>query len=166
MNYIYDMVQELIEKYSTRDPYELCDTLGIMYRIADLGSLKGFFTLVAGEPVIIISKDIDEHQQREVCAHELGHALLHMDIAKEECLHEFEVFNMRDKTEAAANLFAAHLLIDEEQADSMLQDGYDVFHVAAVLEVSVPLLNIKLLEMSTMGYDFSNAYWGDTRPFD
>ena len=48
----------------------------------------------------------------------------------------------------------------------MLQDGYDVFHVAAVLEVSVPLLNIKLLEMSTMGYDFSNAYWGDTRPFD
>ena len=45
MNYIYDMVQELIEKYSTRDPYELCDALGIMYRIADLGSLKGFFTL-------------------------------------------------------------------------------------------------------------------------
>jgi hypothetical protein len=45
LNYIYDMVQELIEKYSTRDPYELCDTLGIMYRIADLGSLKGFFTL-------------------------------------------------------------------------------------------------------------------------
>ena len=89
-----------------------------------------------------------------------------MDIAKEECLHEFEVFNMRDKTEAAANLFAAHLLIDEEQADSMLQDGYDVLHFAAVLEVSVPLLNIKLLEMSTMGYDFSNAYWGDTRPFD
>ena len=58
------------------------------------------------------------------------------------------------------------ICIDEEQADSMLQDGYDVFHVAAVLEVSVPLLNIKLLEMSTMGYDFSNAYWGDTRPFD
>ena len=98
MNYIYDMVQELIEKYSTRDPYELCDTLGIMYRIADLGSLKGFFTLVAGEPVIIISKDIDEHQQREVCAHELGHALLHMDIAKEEFMER-----MTESTKATTN---------------------------------------------------------------
>ena len=166
MNYIYDMVQDLIEKYHTRDPYELCDILGIIYRIDDLGSLKGIFSLLAGEPVIIISKDIDEHMQRQVCAHELGHALLHMDIAKEECLHEFDIYNMRDKVEAAANLFAAHLLIDEEQADSMLQDGYDVFHVAAVLGVSMPLLNLKLLEMSAMGYKFNNEYWGETRPFD
>jgi len=165
LNYIYDMVQELIEKYSTRDPYELCDALGIMYRIADLGSLKGFFTLVAGEPVIIISKDIDEHQQREVCAHELGHALLHMDIAKEECLHEFEVFNMRDKTEAAANLFAAHLLIDEEQADSMLNrfaddlltsGGRDRQGLSPVTVQAVMILLRSILEYGYKEYGLPN----------
>ena len=128
------------------------------------GAKRFSYQLRDGVPVVFLGEP--QPNFALLTLHELGHALLHMDIAKEKCLHEFDIYNMRDKTEAAANLFAAHLLIDEDQADSMLQDGYDVFHVAAVLGVSMPLLNLKLLEMSAMGYKFNNEFWGETRPFD
>lgn len=89
---------------------------------------------------------------------------LHADIAKEKCLQEFEIFDMRDRTEYEANTFAAHLLIDDEELIDLLKSGRDCFSVAMILTVNPNLLNIKLSDTNRMGYSFPTS-WGSSRLF-
>ena len=89
---------------------------------------------------------------------------LHADIAKEKCLQEFEIFDMKDRTEYEANTFAAHLLIDDEELIDLLKSGRDCFSVAMILTVNPNLLNIKLSDMNRMGYSFPTS-WGSSRLF-
>ena len=52
---IHDIVSDLVQKYGTDDPFELCRYLGVRVRITPLGSLKGLYTYIDNEPVILIS---------------------------------------------------------------------------------------------------------------
>ncbi len=160
MSYIYDMVAQTVSEYGTSDPFELCDALGITVMSEPLGSLRGLFAYVANVPVILISDSIDREDRMLTCAHELGHFFLHSDIAKENCLKEFEIFNMKSKVEYEANIFAAHLLIDDDELIGLLKDGHDAFGTAMILRVNPNLLNIKLTELNTMGGSFDTGWTG------
>ena len=164
MSYIYDLVNSTIKEHGTRDPFELCRCLGVVCSIDYLGSLSGLFTYIDDSPVIIISRDLGREEARLACAHELGHYFLHSAIAKEQVLKEFEIFNMKDKVEYDANIFAAHLLIDDDEVLGLLRSGMDVFRTATELRVNPNLLNIKLSEFNTMGYRFDTG-WGSSQLF-
>lgn len=168
MSYIYELVDELAEKYKTREPFELCERLGIMVMVRnDFLELKGMFAYVFNEPVILVSGKEDERVQRLVCAHELGHYFLHSEIAKKQCLQEFAMFgelDRTDRTEYEANTFAAHLLIEDNVMDGYLRDGYDVFETAGLLDVNVHLLNIKMTDLNRMGCQY-NLGWSDNKVF-
>lgn len=165
MNYIYDLAEELVSKYKTRDPFELCDYLGITYYYTDLGKLQGVFGIVCNTPVIFVSDKIDRRAQILVCAHELGHALLHTEIAKDQYLREFEVFNMNTKVEYQANVFAAHLLFDEDELDELFHEGRDIYSVSQMLGINVNLLNLKLALMKEAGYNYAPV-WDPKISFD
>lgn len=90
---IYEIVEELKTKYRSSDPFELCDYLGVKVAVTYLGSLKGLYTFIDDVPVILISSAIKRIPQLLVCAHELGHHVLHSDIAKQGALREFTFFN-------------------------------------------------------------------------
>ncbi|MBQ1538220.1 MAG: ImmA/IrrE family metallo-endopeptidase [Ruminococcus sp.] len=164
MSYIYDMVNELIAEHGARDPFLLCRELGVSCFTDELGGLSGLFTYIGDVPVIIVSSSLCDEDRRLACAHELGHYFLHSAIAKESTLREFEIFNMKDKVEYDANIFAAHLLIDDAEMIALLKDGHDVFRTAMELRVNPNLLNIKLSELNGMGYRFDTD-WGSTRLF-
>lgn len=86
--------------------------------------------------------------QRIVCAHELGHALMHKALCvKQEGFLEYEIFDIQDDTEYEANAFASNLLIDEKEMLEYFHDGYDVVQTARALNINVNLLLIKLIEM-------------------
>ena len=67
--------------YDTSDPEELIDAMGIklgyLPNYVDINKLKGCYGMVNGEKVILIHPDLDDIGRREVCAHELNHAVLH-----------------------------------------------------------------------------------------
>ena len=165
MSYIYDLVNDKIENFKTRNPFEMCDYCGIYLKFTnELEQLSGMYTVINEIPTVIINNNNDEYVQKMVCAHELGHHFLHQEIAREKCLQEFHIFNMCDKIEYEANVFAAHLLIDEDEMLSILKEGNDCFTAAKILDVDPNLLNLKLSDMNTMGYKF-NTSWGSTRIF-
>lgn len=165
MSYIYNLVKDKIDIYNTADPFELCDYYGIYLKYSEnLTSLSGMFTIMNDVPVVIINAKLDDVVQWMVCAHELGHFFLHSDIARERCLQEFHIFNMRDKIEYEANIFAAHLLINDDEMLDLLKEGRDCFETAKILRVDPNLLNLKLSDMNTMGYNFSTS-WGGTKIF-
>ena len=78
--------------------------------------MKGFTAQtvkIPGYPTIIsINNAYNEKSKRILCAHELGHALLH-----EECVNHFAITskNVTKEVERDANLFAVALLLDENE---------------------------------------------------
>lgn len=161
---IHEIVEDLKTRYKTTDPFELCDYLGVKVSIAPLGSLKGLYTYIDDVPVILISSAIKRIPQLLVCGHELGHHVLHSDIAKQGSLREFTFFNMRDKTEAEANRFMADLNIDDNELDELFQEGRSVSEAAQMLCFPEELVNIKIADMIRRGYEYNN-FSGNIRLF-
>ena len=164
MESIYALVTQIIKQNGTRDPFEIADCMGIYVKVADIGRQQGFFRFIDDVPCIFISSKLNMFQRILVCAHELGHYFLHSDIAKESVLREFEMFNMKDVIEHEANVFAAELLLDEDELLNHLEDGYTVFQAASMLGYNINLLYIKLNEMNRRGYDFDTS-WGNRELF-
>ena len=112
---ILGLVKGLIETWKTNDPYEIAKIYGIkvMTRSLNLKSYKAQTIKMQQYPAIIsINGAYSPLSQKVLCAHELGHALLH-----EEAVNHFDVTrqNMNTDVEYEANLFAVALLIDESK---------------------------------------------------
>ena len=70
-------VKNLIAKYNTTDPFQLCKKLGIIVLYADLVTLKGCYNHPRGRKVIVINSLLSKFAQMIIIAHELGRAILH-----------------------------------------------------------------------------------------
>lgn len=112
--HIIETVDKLVRKYHTRDPYELCQLLGIKIHYYDLQKkLKGFFYYQSRQKNIVIDHNVNGILERILVAHELGHAVLHTKIAMMHGFQEMEVFDDRSIEENEANFFAAELLLED-----------------------------------------------------
>ena len=133
--HIIETVDKLVRKYHTRDPYELCQLLGIKIHYYDLQKkLKGFFYYQSRQKNIVIDHNVNGILERILVAHELGHAVLHTKIAMMHGFQEMEVFDDRSIEENEANFFAAELL---------LEDGKMLYVPAALLDYKFSLLHEK-----------------------
>ena len=142
---------KLISRYGTRDPFRICREKGIevMFR-DDFTGQKGAFSLMLNVPFIFINNKLSDEMKRIVCAHELGHAMLHRKLCQKrtnQTIYEYEIFDIRDSTEYEANIFAANLLIDENELNEYMSYGYDIVQTARAMNLNVNLLLIKLHEM-------------------
>ena len=64
---------------------------------------------------VMISSFLSEEEKMIVAAHELGHIILHRSQLKMAPMQDDTLYNMTDNTEYQANLFAADLLIEDEE---------------------------------------------------
>lgn len=97
------------------NPYEIAEKCGIavIERDACPREFKAHTLKLEGYPVTIaISDAYTEHSKKILCAHELGHALLHA-----EGINHFSVSqkNIVTSLEYEADLFALALLMDESE---------------------------------------------------
>lgn len=103
----------LIKKYHTRDPYELAAYLNINVISKPIrGPVHGFYDKVLRRKFIVINSNLPEHLQRQTCAHEVGHALLHKGWGYYFMIEH--TFFSPGRLEREANEFAWHLLYDQE----------------------------------------------------
>lgn len=150
---IQEQVEELIRQYGTRDPDELAACLGIhIYERSDFHQLLGMYAVLDGRRCIFLNANIDEGQRRMILSHEIGHDRLHQEEGQRQGLFEFTLFNMTRRNEYEANVFAAHLLLEDEEVHSLAMEGRDVVSIARLFKVDINLLLIKLVEMKKKGY--------------
>ena len=103
---IKNLAEDLRENYNTRNPFELADKFGIKVLISKvLPADKKAYT------IIIVNGRYEYKSQMVLCAHELGHALLHSDAVNNFAVTSKNAFK---NVEYEANLFAVSLLFDEE----------------------------------------------------
>ena len=129
-------------EYGTGDPFALARKLRIEVLVRELGTLKGFYKDVYGTPFIFLSRRLTRGEARLVCAHELGHHLLHRQFAAFG-FEEVSVFSR----EYEANLFAAELLLDTKEMFDAARAGYTAEQIAAALGADVRLVTLKLSAM-------------------
>ena len=140
---IIETVEKLIKKYDTRDPYELCKCLGIKIHFYDMEKkLKGFFFYQSRQKNIVIDSNVNDILERILVAHELGHAVLHAQIAMMKGFQEMEVLDGSSLEENEANFFAAELLLEDSEVLELLSE-YSFFETAKQLYVPAALLDYK-----------------------
>lgn len=145
--YIVDRAASVLKDYG-QNPFDAATELGAYISFKDLGSLKGAYFGAMPKPTIVINESLDEHTQKIVCAHELGHFVLHRES-------NFSCENITTGSltnigilEREANIFAAAYLIDVDAAKNLLISGRTVVETASILETDVNLL---LFLFSTLG---------------
>jgi len=110
------IVERLCRKYDTRDPFEIAECLGVVLVKAQLtDNVRGFYRYWQRRKIIVINSNMPWEEQRIVCAHELGHAVLHKKVNAmflNRC-----TFLDTDQYEKEANQFASHLLISDEDVE-------------------------------------------------
>lgn len=154
IDYITEKVEHIVRQYRTRDPFVLCDELQIRIRYKDLGTaLKAYFFCQSRIKNVVINTRVPLAVGRILCAHELGHAVLHGKLAAMRGFKEMELFDAVIPTEYEANLFAAELLIDDDDLLVMLNDKEkSFFGIASELFVPVELLDFKFRMLKYKGY--------------
>ena len=147
----YLIPPKLIRKYGTRNPFLLADEKGVQIMMRDdFDRQKGAFSLMLNVPFIFINSNLSDEMKRIVCAHELGHAMLHRQLCrkmKNQTIQEYEIFDIRSTAEYEANIFAAELLIDEQDLAEYESYGYDIVQMAKASGININLLLIKYYEM-------------------
>lgn len=152
---ISESVEKLKRKYCETDPFRLCKELGIKLLYQSLGThpnaIKGFFLESKRIRTITINSDLPSIIQRIIVAHELCHATNHRATGIH-AFHEVALFDQTSELEKAANLFAAELLLDDDEVLDVLNGYTTLFAAAATLYVPIELLDFKFRVMKWKGY--------------
>ena len=107
------IVDGLVRKYKTRDPFAISAELGLIVLFKPLIDMRGFQCTLKRRKFIVINEDLDEQQQRLVCGHELAHHLLHRGINR--IFMDHNTRYVMQKYENEANCFSTELNYSDEE---------------------------------------------------
>lgn len=94
------------------------------------------------QKVIHINSDVSHDQQVIICAHELGHSILHPDLSTP-FLKENTLFSI-DKLELQANKFMVQLLVDDQNLKEHLRGGYTRYQIGNLNRLPERLIEYKI----------------------
>ena len=153
MDFICEKANALAKKFDTRNPFEICENMGIYIHYKDLGNaLKAYYFYQSRIKNIIINSRSGMIVRRILCAHELGHAVLHGKLAAMRGFQELELFDALVPTEYEANLFAAELIVSDDDVLELLNDkDKSFFSIANELYVPAELLDFKFRALKHKG---------------
>lgn len=140
-NNIKILVNHLVDKFNTNDPFLLSEYLDINITYTDLKNTWGMYRYIKRNSFIFINNNISEIEKRFVLSHELGHAILH---TKNNCFYlRHNTFMKVSTFENEANEFAAELLITDENIQEALDKQFSIEQMACCLNVPKELVEYK-----------------------
>ncbi len=137
---IHQKVHRLVRFYKSRNPLEIIKGMNVILVYYPLDGVRGFYQYFQRNNIIYIDERLSEHEGKFVCAHELGHMLLHKK-ANAIFLDSRTHFNT-NQYEIEANLFAMELLV----SDDILEENksFTVEQLSRMLGYHQKLIQIRL----------------------
>lgn len=139
--WIKEIVNNLMEKHSSINPFALAEKLKVHVFECELHSdIRGYYKYDRRNKYIILNSNLKDDEKLLVCAHELGHAILH-PRANTKFMKQNTLLSV-SRIEREANRFAAELLIP----DSLMNDDYEqltIFDIASLHNVPEELVRLK-----------------------
>lgn len=151
--YVHQEILKLVRRHGTRDPFELLEAMHVQVHVYfDLTSTKGFTRYFLRQFFVGINGNLPAAEQKVVAAHELGHIILHAGELRTSPLFDTAVYDKRSSTEYEANLFAADLLLpDEEVLRAAAEPEMNFSALCRSLDTVPELMNFKLMSMHRRG---------------
>lgn len=137
---IKSLVEKLVRKYGTRDPFKIAAELGYIVLYTPLVGVRGFYQYLKRCHIIYLAPELDEATARFVCAHELGHSILHRGLNR--IFMDTRTFLVSSRYETEADRFAVDLLFDDYDLQDLLT--FPVSAAAASMGVSEELAAYRL----------------------
>ena len=156
MRYILDKAKEILDNYGGKNIFETAENSGAIVWERPLGGLKGFYLFENGFRYIVINEGLDKITKEVVCAHELGHDVLHRELS-EGGIREKTLFLSSNKTEREANLFAAEVLISDEDILDEIADHNSINALCAAIGLPKGIVDFKIEILNYKGYHFNSG---------
>lgn len=123
----------MVRACGSRDPEQLAEYLGVaIYAVDNFKDLKGMYAWIDGRACIFVNSRLPERLQQLVLAHELGHHVLHRELAeKAKVWQDLALWDPRSKAEYEANLFAADFLLEDTAFLAKAEEGLSLDQLAA-----------------------------------
>jgi Zn-dependent peptidase ImmA (M78 family) len=141
MKAIKDIVRQLIRKHKSNDPFQIAKEKNIIVLFAELGNTLGFYSSYKRVQFIHLNNQLNEKQLRFVCAHELGHAVLHPK-SNTPFLRTNTLLSV-EKLEVEANTFAVELLLTDEILNSYRYSDTTIHDIASLCGIPKKLVHLK-----------------------
>ena len=154
---IIDISDRLVEKYGTRDPFEIADCLNLVVVLSnELVDLKGIYIYYKEIKIgcLSVNASLDDCLKKVVCAHEIGHDRPHRSICNG-FFPESDTHTLFLKTEYEANLFPANLLISDDEFLDCAQLGMTRLMMASELDTDPNMIDFKAEILKAKGYNIN-----------
>lgn len=102
----------LAKRYKCRNPFEIIRGMNVILIYAPLIGIRGFYQYFQRNNIIYIDENLPYHEKMFVCAHELGHMILHKKANS--VFMDSRTFLNTSFYEKEADTFAVNLLIDDD----------------------------------------------------
>lgn len=154
----FEIANNIINRYGTSNPFELCSHMGINVRYMDLGNVKGMYKYIKRNYFVVISNKISKREQYEICCHELCHHILHRNVCENSFIWDGMLFGKDTVVEHEANMLCAEIMIDDEELQQLAKDGNSLGEISSVLEVRAEFVKLKAFSMKCRGYDLDGDF--------
>lgn len=144
VNDIRKIVKKIVRRTGSNNPYKICKEFGIHVEYKDLGNVLGFFKCHRRQKIIYLNEKLCPIMAKEVCAHELGHVLLHPCVNT--VYLDLCTYAITEKMENEADMLAAELLITDEDIFEHKEQSIEA--IASTLGVNKRLVEYKLKKFS------------------
>ena len=114
----------LARRHGTRDPFRIAASLGVSVVRVPLRGIRGFCQYVKRCRIVYIDSSLPPEDARFVCAHELGHLMLHQGCNR--IFMDRHTYFPVNRYEVEANHFAVDLLFDDEDLRPFLEHPVQV----------------------------------------
>lgn len=138
MRTIKHIVSQLIRRHGTNNPFDIADQKNIIVLYEPIGTTLGYFNTYKRIRMIHINDSLCEYGRNFVCAHELGHCMLHPKV-NTLFLRQNTFFSV-GRIEREANEFAAELLLPDT---IFAEDGVTLSEAASAYGVPVEVAALK-----------------------
>lgn len=137
---ILKVVSKLIRSHKTRNPFEIIKGLNVILVLCPLTGVRGFYQYFQRNNIIYIDENLSDEERRFVCAHELGHMLLHKKFNT--VFMDTRTQFRTDVYENQADKFAMHLLVSNE---SLLENQhYTINQLSRLLGYEEELIKLRV----------------------
>ena len=126
---VSDTVNKLVRLHRTRNPFEIIKGMNIILVFYPLEGVRGFYQYFQRNNIIYIDERLPRNEQLFVCAHELGHMMLHKKVNA--VFMDTRTYFNTNKFEIEANKFAMELLISDEILNEYIE--YSIQQIARML---------------------------------
>ena len=138
------LVDSLVRKYKTRNPFEIISHLNVIVVFYPLHGVKGFYQYFQRNNIIYIDESLSENEKKFVCAHELGHMFLHKN-ANAIFMDSLTQLNI-SKYEIAADRFAINLLLSDADIEEHLD--FSTAQLSRLFGYNKRLIELRLRDFS------------------